>query len=130
MPYTFYLDKPGDMLATFEKLKSKLAATGGKLTGNEKEGFISADGVEGNYTVEADTIKITVTITFNINLLIYASPFLRQGFPPVTFRRKVEIIFVLLTLFGGEIMKVKFGFVSFQPFGGGFCYTAYGYTVL
>jgi len=61
MPHTFYLDKPGDVLATFEKLKSKLAATGGKLTGNEKEGFISADGVEGNYTVEADTIKITVT---------------------------------------------------------------------
>ena len=49
------------MQAVFERLTHKLANTGGSLTGNEKEGFISAEGVEGRYIVSADTIQITVT---------------------------------------------------------------------
>jgi len=61
MLFSFKLDKPDNMKATFEKLQRKLADTGGKLTGNEKEGTISAAGIEGRYTVETDAIKIMVT---------------------------------------------------------------------
>jgi len=61
MLFSFKLDKPNNIKATFEKLKHKLTNTGGKLTGNEKEGTISAAGIEGRYAVETDSIKITVT---------------------------------------------------------------------
>jgi len=61
MLFSFELDKPGDIIATFERLKHKLTATGGQLTGNEKEGLISAVGVKGEYVVNTDTITITVT---------------------------------------------------------------------
>ncbi|MCL2572543.1 MAG: hypothetical protein FWE11_09085 [Defluviitaleaceae bacterium] len=61
MPFSFLLDKPRNISATFEKLKQQLSAFGGKLTGDEKEGFISLQGVEGNYVVGTDSVKITVT---------------------------------------------------------------------
>ena len=61
MLFSFILDKPGDVKATLERLKLKLSDIGGKLTGNENEGYISAKGFEGTYTIEAETIKITVT---------------------------------------------------------------------
>ena len=61
MPFTFKLDKPRDMQATFERLKARLATTGGLLTGNEEEGFISVEGVEGRYVVEENAIKVTIT---------------------------------------------------------------------
>jgi len=61
MLFSFELNKPDNVKAIFEKLKHKLASTGGKLTGNEKEGTISAAGIEGGYTVGTDAIKITVT---------------------------------------------------------------------
>ena len=61
MLFSFKLSKPDNMQAVFERLKHKLASTGGKLTGNEKEGIISAEGVEGGYIACADTIQITIT---------------------------------------------------------------------
>jgi len=61
MPHTFELEKPSDISATFERLKKKLSAIGGNLTGNEKEGFISIEGVEGNYKVEPYSIIVTIT---------------------------------------------------------------------
>ena len=61
MSHTFKLDKPGNITATFERLKQKLSTIGGKLTGNEEEGTILVEGVEGRYVVESDVIKITIT---------------------------------------------------------------------
>jgi len=61
MPHVFALPRPNDTIAVFEKLKDKLAATGGKLTGNESEGTISVNGTQGRYVVEPDAIQITVT---------------------------------------------------------------------
>jgi len=61
MLFTFKLDKPNNIRATFERLKKKLEASGGKLIGNEKDGAISAAGAEGRYTVESDAIKVVIT---------------------------------------------------------------------
>jgi len=61
MPHTFKLDTPSDLTATLERLKDKLSAAGGKLTGDEKEGHISVKGVEGLYKVCTDAINITIT---------------------------------------------------------------------
>jgi len=61
MPFTFYLDKPRNIPATFERLKDKLEGTGGRLTGDIKEGVISAVGTEGKYIIEENAIKITIT---------------------------------------------------------------------
>jgi len=61
MAYTFNLTKPDNIKLTLERLKTRLAATKGKLTGDEEEGTISAEGFEGKYMVEADTIEITIT---------------------------------------------------------------------
>ena len=61
MLFSFSVDKPQNIDATFKRLQKQLTSIGGKLVGNEQKGFISAHGVEGNYIVEADFIKITVT---------------------------------------------------------------------
>ena len=61
MLFSFKLGKPDNMQVTFENLKHKIANTGGKLTGNDQEGTISVAGIEGKYTVDTDTIKITIT---------------------------------------------------------------------
>ena len=61
MLFTFKLEKPDNIKLTLERLKAKLAATGGKLSGNEKEGTISAGGAEGKYIVEDHAIRIVVT---------------------------------------------------------------------
>jgi len=55
------LDKPDNISAAFERLKDKLAALGGTLTGNEREGSISIHGASGKYVVEADCITVEIT---------------------------------------------------------------------
>ena len=61
MPFTFILDKPSDVPAAYKLLKEKLASTGGKISGNINMGTISAEGVEGEYVVGEDAVKITIT---------------------------------------------------------------------
>ncbi|MCL2404871.1 MAG: hypothetical protein FWC92_04905 [Defluviitaleaceae bacterium] len=61
MPFTFILEKPSNINASFERLKTKLSAMGGRLTGNEKTGYITINGAEGQYNVEPEHIKVTIT---------------------------------------------------------------------
>jgi len=61
MPHKFKLEKPSNIATTFKHLQQKLTAANGKLTGNEKEGTISVEGVEGQYTVMPNAIEITIT---------------------------------------------------------------------
>ena len=60
MKFSFKIDKPKDIKATFENLRKKITSHGGRLEGDNTGGFISSNGVEGEYLVEADFIEITI----------------------------------------------------------------------
>lgn len=60
MIFSFKVNSPGDIIATLENLQKKLAQHKGKFNGDEKGGFISSNGIDGQYIVKENTIEITV----------------------------------------------------------------------
>ena len=60
MAFSFHIEKPNDINATFKKLKEKLEKHKGTLSGDDSRGYISSDGVEGSYIVGTDSIEITI----------------------------------------------------------------------
>ena len=60
MLFSFLLPKPQDIQHTLAAIKQKAVSNGGKLIGDESSGIITCRGVEGRYTVGADSIEIAV----------------------------------------------------------------------
>ena len=60
MAYSFDLQKPENIDTFLERASTKIALSGGKLSGNTQEGRIYVKGAEGTYYVTADKIKITI----------------------------------------------------------------------
>ena len=61
MPFTFTIEKPdADSKKVFQKLKEMIEKEGGFISGDDKKGFISSDGVEGDYVVGTKSIEILI----------------------------------------------------------------------
>ena len=61
MPFSFNVERPKDIAASFAKIKERVAKHGGRMSGDETSGIISVLGVKGNYDVSDKDIKITIT---------------------------------------------------------------------
>jgi len=60
MLFSFKVNRPADLKATFINVKKLIEESGGSLVGDEHSGQISSHGVEGTYKVKANSIEITV----------------------------------------------------------------------
>ena len=60
MAFTFSVDKPGDIQATFRKIKEAVETHGGAIIGDENSGDIKIRGVEGKYIFGTEAIELTV----------------------------------------------------------------------
>jgi len=60
VPFSFNIERPKDIKATFKKLKERIEKENGSLSGDGEKGTISSDGVEGTYIVKTDFVEITI----------------------------------------------------------------------
>ena len=60
MIFSFTIDKPNDISATFKTLQTRAKKFKATLTGNEKAGNVSFNGVHGNYVLDEDVIRVNV----------------------------------------------------------------------
>ena len=60
MSFSFNIERPKDIQATFRKLEERLKKEGGNLSGGDAKGSIFSDGVEGTYIVKTDSVEITI----------------------------------------------------------------------
>lgn len=59
--FSFNINKPSNLNLTITNINQRIVETGGVFEGDEKSGYILSDGIEGNYHVNIDSIKIDIT---------------------------------------------------------------------
>ena len=60
MLFSFNINRPKDIKATFRKVKARLERHNGKISGDESNGYITVEGIEGSYACSAESIKVVV----------------------------------------------------------------------
>ena len=87
MAYSFIIDKPKDLNKALAKVKGEIEKNKGSLTGDEKGGSISMNGVKGTYRVTAHAVEITITKKPIIVSNTYIEKEIRKAFLEVAHKK-------------------------------------------